>query len=129
MKKFLLFLTCFTFFLFAENSNEFLSQSTSQQVQSNSDQFESAFKRMLWVLAGLVALIIATVWMIRRLMNIRLSQTNNLSSIKILEKRNLSPKSVLYIVEVDEKRVLLAESQIELRKLTTLETLDQESDS
>jgi flagellar biogenesis protein FliO len=42
-------------------------------------------------------------------------------SINILEKRALSPKSILYIVEIGNKKILIAESQVEVRALTTYE--------
>ena len=40
----------------------------------------------------------------------RMEQMNVSSTIKILEQRNLSPKSVLYIVEVYNKHILIGES-------------------
>lgn len=89
------------------------------------DKFQSAFKKMLWMLFALIILVVLTVWMIKRLTNIRLHQNNRYSSIKILEKRNLSPKSILYIVDVDGKRILLSESQMEIRKLETLPTFTE----
>ena len=50
-------------------------------------------------------------------------------SINILEKRALSPKSILYIVEIGSKKVLISESQVEVRTLTTIaESSDEVGD-
>ena len=37
--------------------------------------------------------------------------------IQVLEKRMLSPKSILYLIEVEGQKVLVAESQHEIRRL------------
>ena len=43
---------------------------------------------------------------------------NNTKAIKILEKRVLSPKSILYLVKVENKKVLISESHMEVRAIT-----------
>lgn len=83
-------------------------------------QFEIAFKKMLWSLLALGILVIITIWMIKRLMKVRILQSNRSSRIKILEKRMLSPKSVLYIIEIGKKQVLITESHLEIKKIETL---------
>lgn len=78
--------------------------------------YEHALGKMLLTLFGLIVLIFLTLWVIRRLSAGRFSQQMKDSrAIKILEKRALSAKSVLYLVEVGDKRLLLSESQLEVR--------------
>lgn len=144
MKKFLSLITLCMASLFAHNqevhqhhhenfSEKGLSQKDLSQNETGNtellplqgDQFQTAFWKMVWVLAGLIALVILTVWMLRRLTNIRLQQSNRYSSIKILEKRNLSPKSILYVVEVEGRRILVSESHLEIRKLDTMPALTE----
>jgi len=51
-------------------------------------------------------------------------------AIKILEKRALSPKSMLYLIEVGGKPFVISESQLEVRLVQTLdwnETFSPES--
>ena len=80
--------------------------------------YEHALGKMLLTLVGLIPLIFLTVWMMRRLSSGRLVRGNTTQSIKILEKRPLSQKSMLYLVEVDGKRILISESQLEVRPLS-----------
>ncbi len=82
--------------------------------------YEGAFIRMLVTLLGLVALVFATFWILRRLGKGKFSLGSG-RSINILEKRALSPKTMLYLVEMGNKKVLISESQLEVRALTSLE--------
>lgn len=82
--------------------------------------YEGAFVRMLVTLLGLVFLVFATFWILRRLGKGQFKMGSG-RSINILEKRALSPKSILYIVEIGQKKVLISESQVEVRALTTFE--------
>lgn len=86
--------------------------------------YEHALGKMLLTLLGLIVLIFLTIWMLRRLSG---SKTNGASSrsIKILERRPISQKSVLYLIEVDGKQVMISESQLEVRTITTLEKSDE----
>lgn len=88
--------------------------------------YEGAFVRMLVTLIGLLLLVCATVWILRRLGKGKFKIGSG-RMINVIEKRPLSPKSILYIVEIDNKKVLIAESQIEVRALTTLEEPHEES--
>ena len=56
----------------------------------------------------------------------RMTQSNHFRSIKILEKRAISPKSMLYLVEIGGKKILLAESQLEIRNVSNLEWIEIE---
>ncbi len=82
--------------------------------------YESTFIRMLVTLLGLVFLVFATFWILRRMGGGKFKMGSS-KSITILEKRALSPKSMLYIVEIENKRVLISESQVEVRAITPLD--------
>ncbi len=81
--------------------------------------YEGAFLKMFLTLLALIVGIFACVWILKRLAKGSFSQGNG-KSIKILEKKPLSPKTMLYIVEVDGQETLIAESQLEVKKLMTL---------
>jgi flagellar protein FliO/FliZ len=99
-----------------------VEQSVIEQPTGVPVSYEGAFIKMLLTLGGLVVLIFLTVWLLRRLSQGRLLGGSGASrSIKILEKRALSPKSVLYLIEVGGKQVLIAESHLEVRRLETIE--------
>lgn len=98
------------------------------EVHQATESYEAAFVKTIVVLVGLLVLVILTVWMFRKVSHGRLRGMNVLKSIKILEKRPLSPKSILYLIEVGGKQVLIAESQLEVRKIATLDFLGNDKD-
>ena len=81
------------------------------------ESYEYAFLKMLAMLGLLVLLLGVTFWLFRRISSGRLKQSNQSRMIKIVERRALSPKSMLYVVEFAGKQVLIAESQLEVRKI------------
>lgn len=78
--------------------------------------------KMFLSLFALVALFTLTFWFLKRLIQSRMKRGVGSDSIQILEKKMISPKSVLYLIEVDHQKILLAESQLEVRRLQTWET-------
>jgi flagellar biogenesis protein FliO len=86
--------------------------------------YESAFVRMLVTLLGLVFLVFATFWILRRLGKGKFKMGGG-RTINVLERKALSPKSMLFIVEIGNKKVLISESQVEVRALTTYEELPE----
>ena len=127
------------FVLFFSLSSLALAQDTDKpptqeqmQDQKNDDLFnpmdapytyKGAFVKMMVTLLALIILIVVTVWMLRRISHGRLKQMNYGRSIKILERRPLSAKSILYLVEISGKKVVVAESQLEVRAITTVDHL------
>lgn len=84
------------------------------------DSYQQSFIRMLLSLGALLILVFGTFWVLKRLGKGKFKLGSH-RAINILEKRPLSPKSVLYILEVDGKRVLISESQLEVRALAELD--------
>jgi flagellar biogenesis protein FliO len=87
--------------------------------------YEYALGKMLLTLLGLIMLIVLTVWMLRKLGGGKMGGASS-QAIKIIERRPLSQKSVLYLIEVQGKKVLIAESQLEVRRLTDIDTLPKD---
>jgi flagellar protein FliO/FliZ len=83
-----------------------------------SGDYGALLGKMLLSLLILVVLMVGSFLLLRRLMQGRLQRGMAERSIQILEKRMISPKSVLYLIEVDGKKVLLAESHLEVRRLS-----------
>ena len=81
--------------------------------------YGAAMIKMFLSLTFLVVLFFATFWFLKRLIQDRREKGKGTETIRVLEKRMISPKSVLYLVEVEGKKVLLAESQLEVRRLQT----------
>lgn len=104
------------------------AQDTPVDVHKATESYETAFIKTIVVLVGLLVLVVLTIWMFRKISHGRFRGMNVLKSVKILEKRPLSPKSMLYLVEVGGKQVLLAESQLEVRNVATLDYLGTDND-
>jgi flagellar biogenesis protein FliO len=83
---------------------------------SNTD-LGAAFTKMIFSLTLVVILLLASYWFIRRLIQNRLEKGVGDADIQIIEKKMISPKTILYLIEVDKKRVLIAESQLEIKRL------------
>lgn len=96
---------------------EALHQATSQIPTGD---LGAAFAKMLLSLVVIVLLLLVSYWFLKRLIQNRLQKGVGDASIHILEKRMLSPKTMLYLVEIDQKKILLAESQLEIKRLTEL---------
>jgi flagellar protein FliO/FliZ len=88
--------------------------------------FEKSFMQTLLVLIGLLLLILFGVWLIKKFSGSRMRQVNAGKTIKILERRPLSHKSMLYLIDIRGKQILLAESQLEVRPISNLEWIDEE---
>lgn len=82
--------------------------------------YEGAFLKMILTLLALVVGIIGTVWFMRRLSSGRFGGGSS-HSIKVLEKKALSPKTMLYVIEVEGKQTLIAESQLEIKRIMELD--------
>jgi len=135
------FKLCFIFFLLpllAESTDEHILQDeeiappaiedTSMiDVHKTTLSYETAFIKMMGVLVAILVLVFLTIWILKRFSQGRLLNANYFKSIKILERRPLSPKSTLYLIEIEGKQVLISESQLEVRTLTTSHRLKEET--
>ncbi len=85
--------------------------------------YKGAFAKMMLTLLALILLIVISVWMLRRIGQGRFRQLSQGRQIKVLERRPLSAKTVLYVVEVGQKKVLVAESQLEVRSIASIDEI------
>lgn len=114
-----------------------IGQDTLPSVGSETEQvgpldqpfsYRASFIKMMLTLFALIVLIVVSVWMLRRLSRGRMKQMNYGKQIKIIERRPISAKSILYLVEIGGKRVVISESQFEVRAITTLDQLVGETE-
>lgn len=83
-----------------------------------SGEYGFALIKMFLSLIVVAALLGLTIWFLRRLIRYRFEKSGGVQAIKILEKKMISPKTMLYFVEIEGKKILLAESQLEVRQIT-----------
>lgn len=80
----------------------------------------ASFTRMWITVAAALVLLFVTLWLLRRFKTGHFKRfSGNSSTLNIVERRTLSPKTMLYIVEINNKRLLISESQVEVRTLTS----------
>ena len=73
--------------------------------------------KMLISMGALAALLFATYWFLKKLIQNRLQKGVGEPAIAILEKRMVSAKTMLYLIEVEGKKILFAESHLEIKAL------------
>lgn len=91
----------------------------ANEIQAQNKNFQNAILKTFFSLFGLIALILLTIWFLRRLSRSRHSFGMKSHSLQIVEKRLLSPKTTLYLMEIDGKKVVFAESMMEVKVLYT----------
>ncbi|MBI3236963.1 MAG: flagellar biosynthetic protein FliO [Chlamydiales bacterium] len=90
--------------------------------------YETVFTKMIITLIGLVLFVILTIWVLRKIGQGRFRGFGSHRSIEILEKRPLSPKTMLYLVCLEGKKILMAESQLEVKKLISIDSSSEEAE-
>jgi len=90
--------------------------------------YEHALIKMILTLGGLLLLVFLTLWVLRKLSNGRMGGFGTPKKIKVLEKRPLSPKTVIYLLELNGKEVFVAESQLEVKTILNSSDIDHELD-
>lgn len=83
----------------------------------------STFIKMMLTFGVLILLLFGTYWFIRRLVQMRLQRGIGTASIQIIEKKMISAKTMLYLIEVENKKVLIAESQLEIKRIESFDLL------
>lgn len=79
--------------------------------------YEGTFFRMILTLVGLLVLVFLTIWALKKLSHGRFGKMGTQKRITVVEKKALSPKTLLYLVEMDGKKILVSESQLDVRML------------
>jgi flagellar biogenesis protein FliO len=111
--RYYMFKKMVVFFVFMLSQSVFAEEEAFQATES----YEYAFFKMLATLGVLVLFLIISFWMFRRLTQGRLRQMNQGRAIQVIERRSLSPKTILYVISYSGKEILLTESQLEVRKI------------
>lgn len=84
------------------------------------EDFKSKFFHMLFILSLIIGFMILASWMLKRMSKVRLNNINVSSAIKIIEMRQLSHKSAIYLIEVEGHHLVVAESSTGIHHLATL---------
>lgn len=102
---------------------------TPHALEVEEDSYESMFMRTMLILFSLLVFVALCVWLFKRMAQNRAGQMNYHKTIKVLETRAISPKTLLYLIEVGDRRILLSESQLHVKQLTTLDFPEEQDPS
>lgn len=105
----------------AEEGQSLLSSAAAEAATDVKEyHFWDEFLNMILALAFIVTLIMVTSSMLKRLSRNRMHQANSANLIKVLERRALTPKSSIYLIEVAGKAFVIADSAAGVQPLTEL---------
>jgi flagellar biogenesis protein FliO len=77
----------------------------------SNDHFYAEFFKMLMMLGLIIVLLLLASWFLKRLMNSRVQQVNNASPVKIIERRALTAKTTIYVMDILGRKIAIAEAQ------------------
>lgn len=89
---------------------EFLDQYALPSAPPAEDRLYEEFFKMISMLGLIIVLLLLGSWFLKRLLSSRNEQINSTSLIKIIERRSVSAKSAIYVIDILGKKVALAES-------------------
>ncbi len=111
----------------SQTSPLFLPEDLQSAATESPDRFVSEFLYMLSMLGLILLILLAVTWFLKKVLNTRLQQVNSSSAIKVIERRSLSPKSAIFLLEVEGRGVALAESTNGVTFLTTFPIEEEEA--
>lgn len=89
-------------------------------VDDETTHFFNEFIKMLGTLGLLIAIMIFSSWVLKGMLNKQKQRMTSSDSIKVLERCQLSHNGSLYLIEVDNKTLLVGESAQNITLLTDL---------
>lgn len=114
---------------FKDDTSSQVFPASQLPIEESPDKFTSELLNMLITLGMLVAVIFALSYILKRMLTVKTQQENYKSTIKVLEKRSLSPKAALYLVEVYNRTLVIAESPNGFSCMTTFDDIEEEAET
>lgn len=84
-------------------------------------KFTDELLNMVITLGMVIAVIFALAWIMKRMLNAKVQQENVTSNIKVIERRTISSKSGIYVLEIFDKILVVAESPAGFHYLTSID--------
>lgn len=94
----------------ASEEREVASQFTEYLDAPQEFNYWHEFFRMMLILGIILGVVLILAWILKGYLNKRVTHVNQQHRIKVLERRNLSQKSMLYLIEVEGQQMLIADS-------------------
>ncbi len=87
----------------------------------SSDMYQKQFYRTFILILIIVVGSFALIWVMRKYSKDRPFQVNHKKNIKILERRQISPNTFLYHLQIGNKQVVISESKYEVKVIANLD--------
>lgn len=94
----------------------------------DSDRFTAELMKMFGILAVFVTCMLILSRMLKKMTETKIDQLNTTSPIKILDRRSLSPKAMVYVIEIHNKTLAVAETPNGITKLAELDSFQNEEE-
>lgn len=91
--------------------------------------FTTEFTNMMSTLGLILVALLIMAYFVKRMKTVRTEQLNESSTIKILDQRTITPKGILYLVEVMGQLMVLSESPAGIQHVATLSGGSKDSPS
>lgn len=129
MKKLFLLTVLFFSALFSTeitvaDTPDITPQELTTPPQSIEMQYQKTFAKTVSIILVSLGGVFVLMLLVKRFSYIRFSGGNQNSHIKIIERRPLSPKSMLYLVQIGDQTMVIGESQLELRRISELSAIN-----
>jgi flagellar biogenesis protein FliO len=89
--------------------------------QPETQTFQSKFLNMLVILGLLIGFMLLASWSLKRMMRSKVDQLNVGNAIKVLESRHLSQRVTIHLIEIEDKKYVIAESPTAVTSLIAKE--------
>lgn len=103
-------------------------ENRESEAEAESNHFYKAFFSMLSTLGIIIIFIVVITWLLKKFLNTRIQQVNNMSMIKIVESRTLTPKTTIYLIRVSGKEFLIADGHNGVTRLAEFTPENSTSD-
>ncbi len=87
----------------------------------NPDIYQKQFYKTFIVTLIIVVGSLALIWYVRKFSKDHHFQTNHKKNIKILERRQISPNTYLYHIQIGSKQIVISESKNDVRVVANLD--------
>lgn len=95
---------------------------TLRSQSTNNDRFMAEFFHMLFVLGIIIGALLVLTWFLKRFANTRIQNLNVSSNVKVIERRVLGPKAIIWLLEVHGKELVVGESSQGFHKLAEFDS-------
>lgn len=86
-------------------------EANSNYTQYDENYFWGELVNMLITLGCIVVLLAALMWIMKRMQTSRVRYANEASIIKVIDQRALSPKTSIYLLQINQKAIVVADTQ------------------